>query len=50
MKRLISFILLLDNAYMEVMSMETELVPWIIKQTQKGPPDAWFGKVTRRIS
>lgn len=26
------------------MNVETSLVPWIIKQTQKGPPDAWFGK------
>lgn len=26
------------------MKVETSLVPWIIKQTQKGPPDAWFGK------
>lgn len=26
------------------MKVETDLVPWIIQQTQKGPPDAWFGK------
>jgi hypothetical protein len=25
------------------MEAPTDLVPWIIKQTQKGPPDAWFG-------
>ncbi|KAI7894664.1 uncharacterized protein EV154DRAFT_458892 [Mucor mucedo] len=31
------------NAYIECMKVETNLVPWIIKQTQKGPPDAWFG-------
>jgi hypothetical protein len=27
------------------MEAPTDLVPWIIKQTQKGPPDAWFGKI-----
>ncbi|KAG2232269.1 hypothetical protein INT48_001554, partial [Thamnidium elegans] len=32
-----------NNAYLECMKVETSLVPWIIKQTQKGPPDAWFG-------
>ncbi|KAI9251305.1 hypothetical protein EDC94DRAFT_622033 [Helicostylum pulchrum] len=32
-----------NNAYLECMNVETSLVPWIIKQTQKGPPDAWFG-------
>lgn len=25
------------------MEAPTDLVPWIIKQTQKGPPDDWFG-------
>jgi len=25
------------------MQAPTDLVPWIIKQTQKGPPDDWFG-------
>ncbi|KAI8058710.1 uncharacterized protein B0P05DRAFT_559545 [Gilbertella persicaria] len=35
----------LDNAYIECMELQTDLVPWIIKQTQKGPPDAWFGYV-----
>jgi hypothetical protein len=33
-----------DNAFFDCMRVETNLVPWIIKQTQKGPPDAWFGK------
>ncbi|OBZ84602.1 hypothetical protein A0J61_07346 [Choanephora cucurbitarum] len=32
-----------NNAYLECMELQTGLVPWIVKQTQKGPPDAWFG-------
>ncbi|KAI7908252.1 uncharacterized protein BX663DRAFT_25950 [Cokeromyces recurvatus] len=34
---------LYNNAYFDCMQIETNLIPWIIKQTQKGPPDAWFG-------
>ncbi|KAI9470581.1 MAG: hypothetical protein EXX96DRAFT_584933 [Benjaminiella poitrasii] len=34
---------LYNNAYLDCMQAETSLIPWIIKQTQKGPPDAWFG-------
>ncbi|RCI05220.1 hypothetical protein CU098_010882 [Rhizopus stolonifer] len=34
-----------NNAYIECMELQTDLVPWIVKQTQKGPPDAWFGYV-----
>ncbi|KAI8364605.1 hypothetical protein BD560DRAFT_491195 [Blakeslea trispora] len=34
-----------NNAYMECMGLQTDLVPWIVRQTQKGPPDAWFGYV-----
>ncbi|KAF1802001.1 hypothetical protein FB192DRAFT_1280870, partial [Mucor lusitanicus] len=32
-----------DSAYLDCMQAPTDLVPWIIKQTQKGPPDDWFG-------
>ncbi|KAI8379952.1 hypothetical protein EDC96DRAFT_473326 [Choanephora cucurbitarum] len=32
-----------NNAYLECIELQTGLVPWIVKQTQKGPPDAWFG-------
>ncbi|KAG1106759.1 hypothetical protein G6F42_016622 [Rhizopus arrhizus] len=32
-----------NSAYLDCMQAPTDLVPWIIKQTQKGPPDDWFG-------
>ncbi|KAI8642737.1 hypothetical protein BD408DRAFT_443277 [Parasitella parasitica] len=31
-----------NNAYLDCMQASTELIPWIVKQTQKGPPDDWF--------
>ncbi|KAI8967186.1 hypothetical protein BDF20DRAFT_902261 [Mycotypha africana] len=34
---------LYNNAYLDCMQAETDLIPWILSQTQKGPPDAWFG-------